>query len=134
MAAIVVIAAGCSQGPFDMVRVEGTVRYSDGTEIPAPRVVITFHPQDPPASPKIQPRPGQAVATQPSGAFDVVTSHKYDDGIVAGAHKVTVVAQGENWRQLKGLVPPEYARVDTTPIRVDSSDSPFEFRIDRPTN
>lgn len=132
-APLLLIAGGCSDQPFKMVRVEGTIAYTDGTPIPADRIVITFHPQDPPTMEHVHPRPGQAVSETSDGAFSVVTSHKYDDGIVAGSHKVTVVAQDSKWRPLKGVVPAAYTSVGTTPLSIDSKDSPFELLIERPT-
>lgn len=132
LAGVVLSVVGCSDRPFDMVKVEGAVLYSDGAEIPAARIVVTFHPQDAPANERRHPRPGQAVVRQSGGLFDVVTSHEYADGIVAGRHKVTVVAQDEDWRPARGLIPAKYASVATTPLSVDASDSPFKLLISRP--
>jgi hypothetical protein len=66
-----------------------------------------------------------------TGKFQTVTSHTYGDGLVRGEHKVLVEALSASNVRLP-LVPPEYADVAKTPLRVDTKDSPFTIKVPKP--
>ena len=129
IAASCLVAMGCGQrAPYPMVKVSGTIRYDDGERIPADMIMIRFDSLEAPLDPKTHPRPGMAT-TAADGTFDVVTTSKYADGIIRGKHKVQLAAtdaKGTN------LIPPQYGDFETTPIEVDSSESPFDFKVPRP--
>jgi hypothetical protein len=122
---------GCDKQPYSTVKVSGKVTYEDGSLIPADRIHIIFVSQAKPIDPKIHPRAGLADADPKTGKFDSVTSQNYNDGIVAGEHKVLI--QAFRGQQLASdLVPAEYGSESTTPLAASSSKSPFEFKIPKP--
>jgi hypothetical protein len=129
--AAVVAVAGCSGEPFAYTQVSGRVTYEDGSVIPAPVVRVTFISQAPVVDEKMVPRPGVAEVDPATGKFQTVTSHTYGDGIVRGEHKVLVVTLSASDVRLP-LVPPEYADVAKTPLRVNTKDSPFEIKVPKP--
>ncbi|MBA4107352.1 MAG: hypothetical protein C0485_16525 [Pirellula sp.] len=122
--------AGCgSSEPFDYVPVSGKVTYEDGSLIPV-RVRVIFTSQQPPVDGKRFPRPASALPDD-QGYFPVVSSLRYDDGIVPGKNKVSIIYEG---KQPERFVPREYSSPATTPLEVDSEDSPFEIKIKKPDN
>lgn len=128
-ASLVLFASGCGgSSPYPMTKVSGKVLYEDGESIPAETIAIRFDSLESALDAKTHPRPGMA-ATGPEGAFEVVTTSDYADGIITGKHKVQISATDA---QGKNLIPPEYGNYETTPIEVNSADSPFEFRVPRP--
>jgi hypothetical protein len=126
------LASGCnSENPFDQVQVKGTVTYEDGTPIPGEYVELEFLPQAAPKDARTYPRPGRAAVDTSTGKFDTVTSYKYGDGIVAGQHKVLVHSL-DSGRRPTGAVPKEYSDAATTPLTVDTAESPFRLTIRKP--
>ncbi len=115
---------GCSQEPFPLVRVEGRISYEDGELIPADSIMLRFVPQTPPLNEKTHARPGTTFVEK-DGSFRRVTTHKANDGIVRGRHKVLVKASD-------GAVDEFYMRVEQTPLEVDTGDSPFHIKVKRP--
>lgn len=75
------------------------------------------------------PRPGMANVDA-NGNFDCVTSYKYGDGLVPGKHKVAI--QAANERDGKLVVPKEYASTETTPLVIDTADSPLDIKVPKP--
>jgi hypothetical protein len=127
LATAAVVLGGCNHEPFEYVKVKGKVTYEDGTLIPAKRLVVKFISQTPSQSPALTPRPGDAYPDPKTGIFESVTSHNPGDGIVAGEHKVLIFGGGSG-------VPEDYTRVETTPLKVNASDSPFELKIKKPSS
>jgi hypothetical protein len=120
-------AAGCSSNTtFDYVPVSGKVTYEDGTTFPGGQ--LQFSSQADPIG-TAHPRPGTASINQ-DGTFDVVTSHKYGDGLVSGKHKVSFIFATDAEGRL--LVPKEYASMATTPLVIDTADAPIEIKIPKP--
>jgi hypothetical protein len=66
-----------------------------------------------------------------NGTFDVVTSHKYADGLVRGKHRVLVSATTDSGDSTK-LVPDEYLDSGRTPLVVDTAESPFRLLVRKP--
>ncbi len=119
--------SGCHHEPYEYVKVKGKVSYEDGSVIPAKQLTVRFISQTPSQSTAETPRPGNAVVDVRTGMFDKVTSHTPGDGIVPGEHKVIIVQGGS-------LVPEEYCKVDTTPLKVNANDSPFDIKIKKPSS
>jgi hypothetical protein len=131
-ALLVATIAGCGSGnPWDTVAVSGKVAYEDGTVVPAQSIRLFFAPQTPPADSKTYPRQGVADVSPTDGKFDSVTTYKYADGLITGKHKVVVVAF-DGGRNLSQKVPKEYTSVATTPLEIDTADSPLEIKISKP--
>jgi hypothetical protein len=124
---MIIAIGGCNREPFEYVKVHGKISYEDGSLIPAKRLIVRFIPQTPSQSAARTPRPGDAIVDAKTGMFDRVTSHTPGDGIVVGDHKVVIRGGGS-------LVPEEYTRSETTPLKANSSDSPFEFKIKKPSS
>jgi hypothetical protein len=122
---------GCSDEPFDYVKVSGKVTYEDGSLIAAERIQVTFLSQSGPLDAKTHPRPGLAEVNVDDGTFEEVTSHKFGDGVVPGKHKVLVVATDMNGSPLP-VIPPAYANAKQTPHEVDTADTPFHFKVRKP--
>lgn len=119
---------GCSQEPFRYVPVSGDVKYEDETTIPAEGLQLVFYPQVPPIDEKTHPKQGRAVVDK-EGRFEGVTSHKYNDGLIRGRHKV-VVQPGSG---SSSLIPDEYRDVSTTLLVLDTDDpKSFSLRVKKP--
>jgi len=133
LAAGLLFSAGCgSSDPFDYVQVTGKVTYEDGTLIPAETLVLTFYPQSGPLDAKTHPRPGMAVVRKEDGTIGEVSSHKAGDGLVPGEHKVTLTAL-DGTPLPANIVPPEYAKPETTPLTVNTADTePFHLKVRKP--
>ena len=128
---------GCGAGdPFPMEQISGTVRYEDGSLIPSKSIIVRFEPLASPLNEKTHPRPGNAQVNPADGSFHTVTTYKYGDGIVRGRHKVLISERaatlGAEDAPVKMLVPEAYRDSATTPLEIDSGDSPFEFKIAKP--
>jgi len=125
---------GCSQPPFPMVKVNGTVTYEDGSLIPADTLIVRFEPQIGPVDDKTHPRAGIGYVNVTDGTFSEVTTHQHDDGVVYGKHRVLIVATRESDGSINTspLVPEEYSDPERTPLYVDTVDSPFHFRLRKP--
>ena len=123
---------GCSNGnPYDLVDVSGSVKYEDGSLIPAGSIMLKFNPEAAAIDAKTHPRKGFALVNVSDGTFDYATTHKHADGLVAGKHKVLVVAYAAEGKT-GNFVPKEYLRPDTTPIEVDTANLPLEIKIKKP--
>jgi hypothetical protein len=123
---------GCSKSnPYDLVKVKGTVKYEDGTLIPADTIILKFEPEAAPIDAKTFPRKAYGRVNVADGTFDTVTTHKYGDGIVVGKHKVLVVPT-TNEGKMTALVPPEYQSTATTPVEVDTADQPLDIKVKKP--
>ena len=121
---------GCGTGsPFDYVPVSGTVKYEDGTPIPADGVQLRFDAQDAPTVENAFPRPGLARLNA-QGEFDSVTSYKYGDGLIPGRHKVAIEAGAGPGGQ--SIVPKEYTSIATTPLIISTDDAPLEIKVPKP--
>jgi len=123
---------GCSGGsPYDLVDVSGKVTYDDGSLIPAGSIMLKFDPEAAALDAKTHPRKGFALVNVADGTFEYATTHKHADGLVAGKHKVLVVAYAAEGKT-GNFVPKEYLRPDTTPIEVDTANLPLEIKIKKP--
>ena len=124
--------AGCGpDNPFDLVKVSGTLTYDDGTLIPANMIILKFEPLAAPLNTKTHPPSGMSYVNVSDGTFDVVTSHKYADGLVRGKHRVLVSATTASGDSTK-LVPDEYLDSGRTPLLVDTAESPFRLVVRKP--
>jgi hypothetical protein len=129
LSALVVLVSGCgSGGPFKYVRASGKISYDDGSAIPGGCRLI-FSSMDVAPVGTAHPRPGMANVDA-EGKFNEVTSYKFGDGLVPGKHKVVI--QAANERDGKPLVPKEYISAETTPLIVDTADSPFDLKVPKP--
>jgi len=124
---LLVMLQGCggSNSPFDYVPVEGKITYEDGTPIEASKLKLVFDSQAPPIG-DAHPRPG-SVSVGANGEFKDVTSYKYADGLVPGKHKVSILYATDE--EGNSLIPLEYTKGSTTPLVVDTNDSPFEIKV-----
>lgn len=112
---------GCGNSePFDYVGVKGSVKYDDGSLIQADGLEVTFYSQTPPKDPKIHPRPGVAIVNLSDGTFSQATSHKPNDGIVPGMHKVTVQTFDKDHMPTQ-VLPAEYMDPTATPLTFDTT-------------
>lgn len=128
--AAVIFCLGCSSGsPFQYQEVRGKLTYEDGSPLPSGGIQLKFIAQDVGAIEDAHPRPAIANLNG-QGEFPCVTSYKYGDGLVPGKHKVAIL----NAKDKKGrlLVPVEYTHVATTPLIVDTADTPFEIKVPKP--
>ena len=124
--------AGCgAKEPFQHVPVSGKVTYDDGSLIPVDGLMLMFIPQTGPIDPKTYPRPGTAVVDKATGTFSSATTHKANDGLVRGKHKVTLFAPN-NRPLTPSVVPPEYGDPAKTPLEVDTANQPFELKVRKP--
>lgn len=121
---------GCGGGtPFDYVPVSGKVTYEDGSPIPAPGLRLYFYPQDVKPVGEAYP-PSAAAVVSPDGAFASATSRKYGDGLVPGKHKVALFFATDAKGNL--LVNKKYTSGGTTPLVIDTADTPLDIKVPRP--
>src|SRR5262249_20386808 len=124
--AIGACAVGCSGGsPYELVKVSGTVKYEDGSLIPAETIMLTFEPEAAPLDAKTHPRKSYGEVNVSDGTFATMTTHKYGDGVVAGRHKVLIIPTTRDGK-ITNLVPDEYRNVGRTPIEVDTDHQPLD--------
>jgi hypothetical protein len=129
---VLCVLGGCGRdSPFDLVRVNGTLNYDDGTLIPAKLIILKFEPLAAPLDSKTHPPSGMSYVDLSNGTFDVVTSYKYADGLVRGKHRVLVAATGDSGDS-KSLVPEDYIDSGRTPLLVDTANSPFRLVVRKP--
>jgi len=122
------VLSGCGyHPPYSTTKVSGKCTYEDGTTIPGIKVTLFFHSLTPPIDERTTPKVGQVDPDPKTGQFDTVSTFAYGDGIITGEHKVVIRVVGNN-----NAVPEEYTKVETTPLKVKSSDSPFTFKIPKP--
>jgi len=113
-----VVLAGCgSSDPYDTVSVSGTVRYVDGSRIPAGRITLFFLPQVSAVDAKTYPRNATAEVNVEDGTFSNASTFSFGDGVIPGTQKVVVRAYSEN-DEPSPAVPEKYGNVDTTPLEV----------------
>jgi hypothetical protein len=128
----VLVAVGCSKGnPYDLVKVVGTVKYDDGSLIPADTIILKFEPEAAPIDAKTFPRKAYGRVNVADGTFDTVTTHKYGDGIVVGKHKVLIIPT-TNDGKMTSLVPPECQSTEKTPVEVDTASQPLDIKVKKP--
>ncbi len=123
--------AGCSRQPYGCVPVSGRVTYDDGSLIPADKIRLMFVSRAPPVDQKHHPRDGSTVVDVKTGTFDSVTTYVPKDGIIAGEHKVVIQCFSGGQRRMD-LVPSEYSDRTSTPLTVNTSQSPFQLKVAKP--
>ena len=126
---------GCgSSVPFDFVPVHGKVTYEDGSRIEADSILVTFNPILSGEKGKTVPPGGQTNVNVQDGTFSAVSSHRKDDGVAVGRHKVVIVSfkKGPNGMPAPtAAVPPVYRSMNSTPleIEVDTKDQFLELKV-----
>ncbi|MCI0333358.1 MAG: hypothetical protein L0228_09065 [Planctomycetes bacterium] len=124
------LVMGCGSGsPFDYDKVSGKLTYEDGSPIPGGGLRLRFIAQDAPQVENAFPRPAFANVDA-QGEFAGVTSHKFGDGLIPGKHKVAIEKEG--LPDARPPVPKEYLSINTTPLVVDTEDSPFHIKVPKP--
>lgn len=134
--AAAILTAGCSsgnQGEAPVFPVKGKISL-DGE--PAGGAFVVFHPKSPASVSDRDRRPSAQV--QPDGSFEL-TTHSQADGAPAGEYAVTVqwnklIKQGNDTIAGPNIIPPPYAKPDTTPLEVtikESSNQLDPFQITR---
>lgn len=122
--------AGCggSSGPFDYIPVHGTVKYEDGSIIPAPGIKLQIRSDAPPKD-GMYPRIAEASVND-KGEFTEATSLKWGDGIIPGKHRVAL--QYATDKDGKLVVPKEYTQLATSPLAVDAGDGNIDIKVPKP--
>jgi len=124
------ICLGCgSNAPFDYVPVAGKLTYEDGSLIPASGIVLEFMTLDVGPNKESHPRPGSSKLNK-QGEFTCATSYKYGDGLVPGKHKVAIYYATDKKGKL--LIPKEYTHIATTPLTIDTGETPFDIKVPKP--
>ena len=134
---IFVSVTGCgSSVPFDFVPVHGKVTYEDGSLIEADSILVTFNPILSEEKGKIVPPGGQTNVNVQDGTFSAVSSHRANDGVAVGRHKVVIVSfkKGPNGQPAPSpAVPPIYRKESSTPleVEVESSDQFLDLKVSK---
>ena len=127
---LVCILAGCGSGsPYKYVKCSGKITYEDGSPIPKGGMELRFSALDAPQLEHAYPRPAIARVND-KGEFERVTSYKYGDGLIPGRHKVCLDLGSA--QDTKPLVSKEYTSIATTPLEVDTANSPFDIKVPKP--
>jgi hypothetical protein len=122
---------GQGSNPWSAVPVSGKITYEDGSLIPAKTIRLIFLPQAPPVDSKTVPRQAIGGVNVADGTFGSPTTYKANDGVIAGKFKLIVSATDTD-RALSKKVPKEYTAEATTPLELDTANSPFEIKIKKP--
>ncbi|WP_197526726.1 hypothetical protein [Botrimarina colliarenosi] len=118
---------GCNNGsPFAYVAASGSVHFEDGEPLTVGKVI--FKPMAE-AKGTAHPRAGGADLNS-EGRFDSVTSYKPGDGLVPGKHKVAIMFAVDD--KGNSLVDTDYTNIATTPLMVDTAETPFKIVVPRP--
>lgn len=127
---LLLISVGCSNDPFALVQVTGTVKFEDGSPVLNSTYKIRFSPQVESLDGITFPRMG-VVEVDSEGNFISATTSRYKDGLTKGENIVFFdLGKGGDG---KPIVPFEYTRVKTSPIRIDLSETRHvEIVIPRP--
>ena len=124
LACLFIAHSGCggTPDPFDLVQIDGTIKYEDGSLIQADRILIHFKPLAEPIDPKTFPPMGFAEVNVADGTFGDVSSRGFQNGLVPGRHKITIEVFG-------GEIPTRYASSELTPLEIDTANPPFDLTI-----
>jgi len=128
---------GCgSKVPFSIVPVHGKVMYEDGSLISADSILVTFNPILSGEKGKITAPGGQTSVNIQDGTFSAVSSHRANDGLAIGRHKVVVVSfkKGSDGKSgPSAAVPAVYRETSSTPleINVESPDQFLDLKISK---
>jgi hypothetical protein len=125
---------GCgSNVPFDFVPVHGKVTYEDGSRIEADSILVTFNPIISGEKGKTVPPGGQASVNVQDGTFSAVSSHRANDGVAVGRHKVVIVSFKKGSSAPSPAVPPIYRKESSTPleVEVESPDQFLDLKVSR---
>jgi hypothetical protein len=125
---VLAVAGGCKPS---CVPVSGKVTYDDGTLIPADKIKLFFQ-DNRPEDPKVHPQSGMAEIDVKTGVFKSASTFAHNDGILKGEHKVIILCF-VGGQTATDLVGPEYADAKKTPLTLDSSQSPFDIKVRKPT-
>lgn len=124
------IIGGCSKSSLELVKVSGTVKYSNGTVPEAETRVLRLEPV-PDAAGHLAPRAATADV-RPDGIFDAMTLRP-GDGAMAGDYKPVLLF----WKSpltRESVLPRAYGNVKTTPLQTISvkpgQQNHFEFVIE----
>ena len=124
---VLVSICGCgAKVPFDLVPVHGKLTYEDGSLVPADSILLTFNPIKTEAKAKTAPPGGTTNVNVQDGTFATVSTHRKDDGLVVGRHKVVVVSfrKGPDGMPAPtAAVPAVYRKEASTPLEVDVQSS-----------
>jgi hypothetical protein len=137
MLSICATISGCGASvPFSIVPVHGKVAYEDGSLIPADSMLITFNPIRSGEKGKIVPPGGQTQVNVQDGTFSAVSSHRANDGVAIGRHKVVVVSfkKGPNGNSVPSeAVPAVYRNESSTPLEIDveSNDQFLDLKVSK---
>jgi len=132
---LLVSISGCASGvPFEIVPVHGKVVYEDGSLIPADSILVTFNPVLKGEKGKVVAPGGQTNVNVQDGTFSAVSSHRANDGVAVGRHKVVVVSfkKGPDGKSgPSAAVPAEYRSESSTPLEIDvnSRDQFLELKV-----
>jgi hypothetical protein len=119
---------GCNSDiPFDFVPVHGKLTYEDGSLIEADSILVTFNPIRSDEKAKMVAPGGQTNVNIQDGTFAAVSSHRANDGLAIGRHKVVVVS----FKNVPGGMPAPSAAVP--PIYRNESSTPLEVQVDSST-
>ncbi len=119
---------GCSTEPFSYVHIQGDLKFEDGTSIPAEGWQLIFYPQVSAIDDQTHPKQGRAIVAV-DGSYSEVTSHKYNDGVIRGEHKVVIKPSFGN----EQLIPSEYQDFSSTPLLLNTQKAEtFALRVRKP--
>ena len=129
---LVLLITGCGpSNPYPITKVTGTIKYEDGSLIPASRIELKFVPLVESNDPKHPPKMGIAEVDVRDGSFSTVSTYDYGDGILKGEHKVLAMAMDEA-NQILPAIPADHHSSDTTPLRINTTDNPLEILVTKP--
>jgi hypothetical protein len=127
-----------------MVKVSGTVKFRDGTPLPAVQpggaAIISFEPADMGDDAKADPdktRKPASSGIKPDGSFDLCTVRTrsgVSDGVIPGRYKVTVKVRNKSPDPATSLIPPKYGDPEASGfgvIEIDKARSDLEFLLDK---
>ena len=121
-----VVLTGCSNLPFELVPVSGSVKYKDGT-VPEGMVRVVRFEAIADAQGNKSPR-AAANFLEPDGTFQLMTMRPRD-GAIPGDYNVVLLF----WKDAttrESTIPPAYGKANTTPLPIVTVESGGDNRFD----
>jgi hypothetical protein len=133
LAAIASLAVcGCGDKGIKLVKVSGTVKYSDGTPVRGGseqgRAIITFSPADF----ETEGRKGASAKIDAEGHYAIATLRP-GDGVTPGAYKVIIRVWEKDGDASSTLIPEKFGSRETTDltITVDKPRTDADFTVEK---
>jgi hypothetical protein len=125
VAAVAVLATGCSKAPYDTAAVSGRVTLNGE---PLAGVAVMFQPIAPDGN--INPGPGSYGITDADGRYSLTLIGKETPGAVVGKHKVRIALHDDTPQDISDDTPKRRTKAKVQPPpKYDRAEALLEFEV-----